>query len=72
MAENLVACDVGGCIAKAASVGQRVDAGDELLVVRTGGGDVTLDAPVSGRVTRVFFDADEMLPEAAVVAVIES
>lgn len=72
MSENLVACDVGGWIAKAAQVGQRVDAGDPLLVVRTGEGDVTLDAPVAGRVTRLFFEADDMLPEAAVVAVIEN
>lgn len=72
MPDNLVACDVGGWIARAAQVGQRVSAGDSLLVVRTGEGDVTLDAPVAGRVTRMFFDADEMLPEAAVVAVIEN
>lgn len=72
MPENLVACDVGGSVAKAAQVGQCVVAGDPLLVVRTGESDVTLDAPVSGRVTRVFFAADEMLPEAAVVAIIET
>ena len=72
MPDNLVACDVGGWIAKAARVGQRVDAGDPLLVVRTGEGQIVLDAPVAGRVTRVFFDADDMLPEAAVVAIIET
>lgn len=72
MPENLVACDVGGWIAKAVRVGQHVETGDPLLVVRTRTADVILDAPVAGRVTRVFFAADEMLPEAAVVAVIEN
>lgn len=72
MSDNLVACDVGGWIAEAAKVGQRVDAGEQLLVVRTSQGDVVLDAPVAGRVKRVFFDTNDMLPEAAVVAVIET
>ena len=70
MPDNLIACDVGGQIAKAASVGQRVDIGDPLLVVRTGDSDVVLDAPVAGLVKSMFFARDEMLPEAAVVAVI--
>ena len=72
MSDNLIACDVGGWIAKTAAVGQRVDVGDPLLVVRTGDSDVVLDAPIAGRVKTMFFARDEMLPEAAVVAVIEA
>ena len=72
MPENLVACDVGGWVATAARIGENVKAGDPLLVIRTAEGDVVLDAPVAGRVARVFFDADDMLPEAAVVAIIET
>ncbi len=73
MADNLVACDVAGRIARiAAPVGHIVSAGDAILVVDASGFDVIVDAPVAGRIKHHFFAADEMLPEAAVVAVIET
>lgn len=71
MSDNLIACDVGGRITKAVDVGQRVEVGDPLLVVRTAGPEITLDAPVSGRVMSMFFTRDDTLPETAVVAIIE-
>ena len=72
MSDNLIACDVGGRIMKAVEIGHRVEVGDALLVVRTDGPEITLDAPVSGRVKSMFFTQDDTLPEAAVVAIIES
>ena len=73
MSDNLVACETAGRIAAIpASVGQIVRAGDPILVVDAEGTRVVVDAPVAGRIKRQFFAIDDTLPEAAVVALIES
>ena len=73
MADNLVACDAAGRIARiAAPVGQTVNAGDPILVVDASGAQLIVDAPIAGRIKHLFFAAEDTLPEAAVVAVIET
>lgn len=73
MTDNLVACATAGRIKHVATaVGARVEAGDAILIVDAAGDQIVLDAPVAGRIKDLFFGADETLPEAAIVAVIET
>ena len=73
MPDNLVASDTGGRIVRIVTpVGCRVEPGDAIMGGDGGVVDVTLEAPVAGRVKTLFLAVDEMLPEAAMVAVIES
>ena len=72
MPVNRVACDVAGRVARvAAAVGTAVSSGDPLLVVDTADAEVSLDAPLAGTVTALFFAPDDIVPEAAIVATIE-
>ena len=73
MSDNLVACETAGRIADIpAPVGQIVRAGDPILVVDAGETRVVIDAPVAGRIKRQFYAIDDALPEAAIVALIET
>jgi biotin carboxyl carrier protein len=73
MAENSVACEVAGRVIRIeVPVGERVEAGEAILVVEAMKMEIPVDAPVSGTVKKLFFAQDETVPEAAIVAIIES